>query len=106
MKRTIVCMGVVALLLAACATVGRDFPVDPVAEIRIGQTTREQIGRMFGPPWRTGLEDGSLTWTYGYYRYNLFGPSRTRDLVVRFDPNGVVRSYTYNSDAPQTPGQR
>ncbi|MCE5251062.1 outer membrane protein assembly factor BamE [bacterium] len=80
-----------------CATVGHDFSADAVSKIVIGKTTREDIGSLFGPPWRTGIEDGKKTWTYGYYKYRLFGTSTTRDLVVRFDSKGVVTSYTFNT---------
>jgi len=88
-----------ALVLAAigCATVGRDFPVGRVPEIRIGQTNQAAVREMFGEPWRVGLEDGLATWTYGKYRYRLFGESDTEDLVVRFDTHGVVASYTFNT---------
>jgi SmpA/OmlA family protein len=89
-----------ALALAGCLTVGRDFPADRVKEIEIGHTTRDEVHRMFGEPWRTGLEDGRRTWTYGRYRYKLFGTTETRDLVVRYDANGVVASYTFNSAPP------
>ena len=82
-------------------TVGRDFPVQQVRQLQIGTTTREQVRDLFGQPWRTGLEDGQPTWTYGHYRYTLLGDSRTRDLVVRFDPRGVVRSYTFSSTDPK-----
>ena len=92
--------GALVLLLAGCLTVGRDFPADRVGEIEIGHTTRDEIHRMFGEPWRTGLEDGRRTWTYGRYRYKLFGTTETRDLVVRFDALGVVASYTFNSAPP------
>jgi outer membrane protein assembly factor BamE (lipoprotein component of BamABCDE complex) len=90
----------VAAALAGCLTVGRDFPADQVGQIEIGHTSRDEIHRMFGEPWRTGLEDGRRTWTYGRYRYKLFGTTETRDLVVRFDANGVVASYTFNSAPP------
>ena len=86
--------------LAGCLTVGRDFPVDKVGEIAIGKTTRDDVHRLFGDPWRTGIEDGRRTWTYGHYRYKLVGTTETRDLVVRFDPNGVVSSYTFNAAPP------
>ncbi|MBD3236246.1 MAG: outer membrane protein assembly factor BamE [Candidatus Eisenbacteria bacterium] len=90
------------LLLAAClqfgcATVGREFPVERVGEIRIGETTQEQVYEVFGSPWRVGLEDGLRTWTYGRYRYRLFGEARTEDLVIRFDDQGLVTSYTFNT---------
>jgi outer membrane protein assembly factor BamE (lipoprotein component of BamABCDE complex) len=93
----------VALALSGCLTVGREFPTEPVSRIAIGHTTRDDIQRMFGEPWRTGVEDGRRTWTYGRYRYKLFGPAETCDLVVRFDANGNVASYTFNS-APPLPG--
>lgn len=89
------------LALAGCLSVGRPFPVERVAEIQIGRTTHQDVRRMFGDPWRTGLEDGRRTWTYGSYRYALLGETRTRDLVLRFDDKGVVASYTFNSTHPE-----
>ena len=89
------------LLLSACATVGRDFPSDRVSQIEIGKTTQADIEKMFGPPWRTGIEDGQPTWTYGKYKYTLAGKTSTRDLVVRFDKNNVVSSYTFSTTEPQ-----
>jgi outer membrane protein assembly factor BamE (lipoprotein component of BamABCDE complex) len=90
-----------AASLVACMTVGRDFPATQVAKLRIGNTTAAQVRELFGTPWRTGVEDGQRTWTYGHYRYALLGTTRTRDLVVRFDANDVVASYTYNSTDPE-----
>jgi len=89
-----------AALLAGCITVGREFPAQRVAKLKIGSTTREQVKEMFGSPWRTGVEDGRPTWTYGHYHYALLGETRTKDLVVRFDPQDVVASYTFNSTDP------
>ena len=83
--------------LASCATVGREFADSKVPEIRIGETTQDQVRRMFGTPWRVGLEDGQTTWTYGRYRYRLFGEASTKDLVIRFDKSNVVVSYTFNT---------
>ena len=88
-------------LLAGCVTVGRDFPAQRVAKLEIGATTRVQVRELFGTPWRTGVEDGQPTWTYGHYRYALLGDARTKDLVVRFDAHDVVSSYTFNSTDPK-----
>lgn len=90
-----------AACLGGCLSVGDPFPVEAVRRIEVGQTTREDVRRMFGEPWRTGLDDGRRTWTYGHYRYSLFGSERTRDLVVRFDDDGRVASYTFNSNYPE-----
>jgi outer membrane protein assembly factor BamE (lipoprotein component of BamABCDE complex) len=92
-------MIVAVLFLSACATVGKDFPSGKVDEIKIGKTTQAEIEAMFGKPWRTGIEDGYVTWTYGKYKYSAFSQTQTKDLVVRFDANKVVRSYTFNTTA-------
>jgi hypothetical protein len=96
-------LGIVSLALwsLACMTVGEDFAVGRVSHLKIGETTQKEVRDMLGEPWRTGLEDGHKTWTYGYYKYNVLGASQTRDLVVRFDDSGVVRSYTFNSTYPE-----
>lgn len=86
---------------SGCATVGRPFETQPVSRIAIGATTQSDVLQMFGAPWRTGLEDGKTTWTYGHYRYSLFAREKTRDLVVRFDDRGVVTSYTFSSTEPE-----
>lgn len=83
--------------ISGCMTVGKEFTTLRVEDIKIGQTTQQEILEMFGPPWRMGLEDGRKTWTYGEYKYSLIGPADTQDLVIRFDNQGVVRSYTFNT---------
>jgi len=88
---------ILLFVVASCATVGREFSVDAVTQIRLGETTKEDISKMLGHPWRIGLDDGNRTWTYGYYKYKLFGETTTRDLVIKFDSNGVVSSYTFNT---------
>jgi hypothetical protein len=87
----------VFLFLSACANVGRNFPSEQVDGIQIGKTTQAEIQEMFGSPWRVGVEDGLRTWTYGKYKYKLFGQSASKDLVVRFDKNNVVVSYSFNT---------
>lgn len=82
---------------AGCATVGMDFATHNVDQIEVGETTRSDIQEMFGEPWRTGIEDGKRTWTYGKYRWSAFGEAETTDLVVRFNKDGRVSSYVYNT---------
>lgn len=89
------------LLLSSCAKVGRDFSESKVSKIQIGKTTQKEIQKMFGPPWRVGIEDGSPTWTYGKYYYSVFGNTSTKDLVIRFNDAGVVTSYLFNTTEPE-----
>ncbi|MEN8262123.1 MAG: outer membrane protein assembly factor BamE [Nitrospirota bacterium] len=85
------------MLIAGCATVGQDFPTSRVSDIKIGQTTQNDIRSMFGSPWRVGIEDGQRTWTYGKYGYGLFTEKNAKDLLIRFDDNGIVASYTFST---------
>lgn len=85
------------VIVASCASVGREFPDAQVSELVIGKTTQEQVQKMFGSPWRVGLEDGLRTWTYGKYRYRLFGETSSKDLVIRFNEKDVVVSYSFNT---------
>ncbi|MGR8980536.1 MAG: hypothetical protein ACU84H_10670 [Gammaproteobacteria bacterium] len=87
----------VFLFLAGCVTVGHEFPAGQVSMIRIGETTQHDIYATFGSPWRTGIENGMKTWTYGDYRYSLFAEGSAEDLVIKFDRSGVVASYVFNS---------
>ena len=83
---------------AGCASVnvGYDFPDDQVKSIQIGETTKEDIRTIFGEPWRTGLENGQETWTYGKYNYSGTRETAAKDLVVRFTEKNIVESYTFS----------
>lgn len=87
----------IVFLLTGCASIGHEFPASQVSTIRIGETTQNDIYATFGTPWRTGIENGMKTWTYGDYRYSLFNDGSTEDLVIKFDRSGVVASYVFNT---------
>ena len=90
----------VSLLTSSCFTVGEQFP-SIVSWIQPHATTRSEIEKAFGPPFRTGYDSGLKTYTYGYYRYSAFSNSQTKDLTVRFDANNIVESYTFSSSFPE-----
>ena len=85
------------LFLSGCATIGEDFPANKVNNIQVGKTTQKDLRDMFGSPWRTGVEDGQPTWTYGNYIYGLFRAEKAKDLVIKFDDKKVVSSYTFST---------
>ena len=94
---TVLLIIMLSLPVIGCTpTMGRPFPVKQVRQIEIDKTTQAEIRQMFGDPWRTGLEDGKRTWTYGEYSMNI-----TRDLVIRFDDQNVVKSYSFSSSVPE-----
>lgn len=95
-KQPILCAGFV-FLISGCLTLGKDFPKEYVSEIKIGQTTKSQIRKLFGAPWLSGIQDGKLAWTYGNYDYSVFGERKAKDMVVQFDKKGLVTSYTFST---------
>ncbi|MCF6309709.1 MAG: hypothetical protein L3J19_04415 [Sulfurimonas sp.] len=82
--------------LGGCARIGQDFSEQRVGLIKVGETTQSDIITMFGQPWRKGIENGVTMWTYGRYTYRLIGETDAKDLIVKFDSDKKVKSYTFN----------
>ena len=85
-------------LLAACFSVGSQFPSAPVGKIEKGVTTKKQVRRMFGEPFRTGVDAGYETWEYNYGRWQIWGTTKSKALMFIFNKDGTVRTYTYTSN--------
>lgn len=83
---------------SGCMTIGRSFPVERVRDITVGKTTRDEIRAAYGAPYRTGIEDGDPTWTYLRYRLSAFSGEKTADLYLRFNADGTVKSYAFNTN--------
>lgn len=88
------------MVTSGCITVGRNFYSDDLSWIVQDQTTRTDVQKVLGEPFRVGLDSGRLSWTYGYYKYRLFGATRTKDLVVYFNRDGTIHSYTFSTSFP------
>jgi len=84
------------IIFSGCARVGHDFDAQNVNMIMIGKTSQSEIVKMFGKPWRKGIENGVTMWTYGRYTYRAIGQTDTKDLVIKFDDKNIVKSYTFN----------
>ena len=85
------------MFVSGCITLGKDFPEVNVSTISIGVTTKNEVRKLFGSPWLSGVQDGKPAWTYGIYDYSLFGERKAKDLVVQFDDSGKVSSFTYST---------
>ncbi|MDY0362221.1 MAG: outer membrane protein assembly factor BamE [Desulforegulaceae bacterium] len=96
-KKNLVLLIVFGFIFSGCATIGQDFPSSKVNLIETGVTTKADIEKMFGTPWRTGMENGEKTWTYGFYKYRSIGESSTKDLLIKFSSKGIVSSYSFNT---------
>lgn len=82
--------------MTGCLTVGNEFPSE-VTWISRNKTTRSEIEKHMGTPFRVGYDTSLLTYTYAFYRYSIFKPARTKDLTVRFNKDSTVESYSFAS---------
>lgn len=94
-------MAGVLMMVYGCISVGRPFYSDDLSWIKKGKTTKDDVSDELGEPFRVGSDSGKLTWTYGYYKYSVFGSTRTKDLVIYFNKDGTVESYVFSTSFPE-----
>ena len=87
---------VIFAVLSGCVYYGRDFPVAPVRDLKNNATTQREVFATFGEPDRRGLENGYEVWIYSYQFYELGQLRQSKELVVVFDRDNTVRSYSYS----------
>ena len=104
MKSHIVALFLLSLPLHACSPIhfqsGRPVTLQRIEEIRKGETTQEEVKKLFGEPQATGKDDdGREIWTYHYIEAEV--PLRGRPtkeifqrLTITFEKKRV-RSKSY-----------
>ncbi|UCD11955.1 MAG: hypothetical protein JSU88_02385 [Nitrospinaceae bacterium] len=83
--------------MLGCGTVGKNFDSSRVKNIQNKKTTQAEVLDWFGVPFKEGNENGHTMWTYQFDKYKLVGEPESRDLVILFDENQVVKAYRYTS---------
>lgn len=91
----VVCL--TAFYLSGCVTLGQDFDDSVVTKLQKEITTKQQVQQALGTPWRVGMENGLTTWTYGRYHYGLGKSVQAKDLIIRFDQKGELKSYAFST---------
>ena len=89
---------------AGCVTNGDDFPSD-TAWIKENTTKQQDVRSVLGEPYSVGASGGKKSWTYGYYRYRLFGKSFQKELKFYWNPDGTVSHYSFTSSFPGDTGK-
>ena len=91
----------VATLSAGCisTTFGREFASPDPRAITAGKTDKGELRRLFGEPYQVGIDSGDATWRWFFGRRNR-GAEQTKDLSVRFNSDGTVKSYAFTSNFP------
>lgn len=83
----------IVLALAACGSTGKDFDPALTENIVNGKTTKEEIRSMFGEPFKTGVQNGDPVWAYEYTEYGHSKTNPSRQLIVVFGPDDVVKTH-------------
>jgi len=92
----------VALVASACAglQLGREFPSPDATQIKVNVTDKSALQALFGEPYQVGIDSGDQTWRWFYAQRNA-SSTITKDLTVRFNTNGTVKSYSFTSNFPE-----
>jgi outer membrane protein assembly factor BamE (lipoprotein component of BamABCDE complex) len=101
MRRAWAVVLAVALCAAGCVSIkfGRDFPSPDRQLIVVGKTDKATLERIFGEPYQIGLDSGDQTWRW-FYGQRENNVELSKDLSVRFNADGIVKSYAFTSNFP------
>ncbi len=88
----------ITLVLAGCGSTGKNFPVLHIGNIQNGVTTQSQILDWFGLPYTEGMHNGDPKWTYQFDSWSAVGDAKSKELVLLFGQNNVVKAYRYASN--------
>jgi hypothetical protein len=91
----------VATLPAGCISskFGREFPSPEPRAITVGRTDKAAIQRLFGEPYQVGIDSGDATWRW-FFGQRGWSTEQTKDLSVRWNGDGTVKSYAFTSNFP------
>ena len=93
-KTRLIFLGII-FILAGCGTVGKDFNAPKAKNIVNGISTQEDIKMIFGKPFKTGVQNGKPIWVYEHNYYHLISDNASKNLIIVFNPNGVVQSHQF-----------
>ena len=97
----VILVGII-LISNGCGTVGKSFNTSKVESIVNGITTRSDIKKMFGEPFKIGIQNGQPIWVYEDHFYSIIREETSKDLIIIFNSDGIVQSYQFMSSKPAT----
>ena len=95
----IILVGII-LPQGGCSTTGKSFNASKIESIVNETSTRADIKKMFGEPFKTGIQNGQPIWIYEDHHYSIISNDLSKDLIIIFGPNGVVQSHQFMSSKP------
>ena len=89
----------ILLLNQGCLTTGRNFP-SQTEWIDKERTSQNDVKFLLGEPFSIGNSGGVPTWTYAFYKYEVLGKSRYKELKFYWKPDGKVQHFAFSSSFP------
>jgi len=86
-------------MISGCVTQGRNFETQ-VGWIKSGETRKQDVSRVLKAPYSVGNSSGMQTWTYGYYKYRVFGKSHIKEIKFYWNADQTVNRFSFNSSFP------
>ncbi len=87
----------ILLLAIGCGSMGKNFSSEKVQNIQNNVTTQSEVLDWFGVPFKEGIENTHTMWTYQFDKWNAFTETQSKDLVILFDENNIVKAYRFTS---------
>lgn len=88
-----------------CLGRGRVSDADPRGDQNRSHL-RAELLKLFGSPTQVGIENGYQAWTWLHVKAGGFGRPLSRELHVKFDERGIVKTYSYSSNLPEEVQQK
>ena len=74
------------LISNGCGTVGKSFNTSKIESIVNGVTTRSDIKKMFGEPFKVGIQNGQSIWVYEDHHYSIIRKKNIQGPNYHFQP--------------------
>lgn len=91
-----ICFIILPFAMVGCVTRGQNFSSD-TSWLDQTHPSQGQVKKIMGPPYKVGSSNGIPTWTYGFYKHQLFGDSATKELKIYWDKSANVKTYSFSS---------
>ncbi|BDQ07244.1 hypothetical protein ITQ18_003341 [Salmonella enterica subsp. enterica serovar Tennessee] len=89
----------IAIILAGCVYMGKNFDETKLASISKGETTKQQVVSLFGEPTTSTYDsDGNQILLWSYSEGNALGGANSKILSVKLH-DGKVESYSVSKSA-------
>lgn len=87
----------VGLLLAGCASVGTDYDVNALSQLKPGMSQTEVIGMLGKPNTQARLPDGKTVLVWSHSKAKAFGSVNARSVSLQFDADGKLVDSRYQT---------